>query len=305
MKKVDQLFSYFSSNFLLFTTCAGIWGSTWLVIKSQINGTDPIVSVFLRFLLSTIILLGFTKITGKSLSYPRSMHLNFFFQGACNFSLNYILTYWAEIYAPSASIALMFTLLVAYNIFGMKIFFKKEIHRNVYFGTAAGILGVFFIFSHELTTLELNESRLKGLSLGLVATLFASAGNLLSYRNHIRKVPVTVANTWGMFYGTIVSLVIALALNKPFHIESSWNYWISLIYLSLFGTVIAFGAYLTLVGRIGAERASYTTILSPVIAVILSIIFEEFKVSKFIFLGILFSLSGIFITIHKNDKKTN
>jgi drug/metabolite transporter (DMT)-like permease len=297
MNSIDRVFSYFSSSLLLFLTCAGIWGSTWLVIKYQISDTDPIISVFLRFLISTLILFAFAHTTKRPMKYSKTSHLNFFFQGACNFSINYIITYLAEQYAPSAVVAMAFTLLVAYNILGMKIFYKKIVSKNVYLGTASGILGIFFVFGHELTTLSDHNSSFRGLGLGLLATVFASAGNLFSYKNHLHRIPVTIANAWGMFYGTVVTLIIAIIFNRPFHVPWSSTYWLSLLYLSLFGTVIAFGAYLTLVGRIGAERAGYTSILSPVIAIILSALFEDFKISIYIALGLLFCLLGVFLTL--------
>jgi drug/metabolite transporter (DMT)-like permease len=302
MNRIDRLFAAFSSNLLLFITCAGIWGSTWLVIKYQLEDSDPIGSVFYRFFISTFILYIFAKSTGRSLHAPKEHHINFFLQGACNFSINYIITYWAELYAPSATVALAFTLLVTFNILGMKLFFKKTMKPSVYGGALLGVIGIGFIFQHELSSLAHGSTRLKGLGLALVATMFASAGNLFAYRNHLRKISVTIANTWGMFYGTVTSLLIALVLYKPLHISLSISYWSSLLYLSLFGTVIAFGAYLTLVGRIGAEKAGYSSILSPVIALILSILFEDFKFTLNIGLGLTFCLLGVFVTLSSNKK---
>lgn len=302
MNHVDRLFAVFSSNFLLFITCGGIWGSTWLVIKHQLNGADPVASVFYRFLIATTILFVFALASGKSMNYSRKFHWNFFLQGSCNFSINYIITYWAEQYAPSATIALAFTLLVAYNILGMKIFFRKPISNFVYLGAVLGIVGVSFIFSHELLTLDGNSQNIHGLGLGVIATFFASAGNLLSYRNHLHRVPVTISNAWGMFYGTLMTLCIALILRKPLTVSLATSYWVSMLYLSIFGTVIAFGAFLTLVGRIGAEQAGYTSILSPAIAVGLSIFFEDFKVSLFIGIGLALCLLGNVVTLYGNRK---
>lgn len=305
MNQIDRLFASLSSNFLLFITCAGIWGSTWLVIKYQLGSIDPVISVFWRFLLSTMILFFFAKMTGRSLSYSRKQHINFFFQGACNFSINYIITYWAEHFAPSATIALAFTLLVAFNIFGMRVFFKKAIGPSVYVGTFLGVLGISLIFGHEIHNLEPGGTTLKGLGLGILATMFASAGNLLAYRNHLNHVPVTIGNAWGMFYGTVTTFIIALILQRPFQFSTEPAYWYSLLYLSVFGTVIAFGAYLTLVARIGAERAGYTSILSPVIAVILSTIFEDFKISIFMSLGLGCCLLGNYVTLRSSKMKQN
>lgn len=306
MNRIDALFSYFSSNLLLFMTCAGIWGSTWLTIKFQLgthndSNPDPVISVFYRFLISTILLFSFATLMKKRVKFSKKTHLFFFAQGACNFSINYIFTYWAEQYAPSAIVATAFTLLVVYNILGMKLFFKRKIGVNVYLGALFGIIGILFIFGHELTSFKSGDSDLRGLGLGLVATLFASAGNLLSYKNHINNIPVTLSNAWGMLYGSITTLVIALIMHKPITFTNSPTYWYSLLYLSLFGTVIAFGAYLTLVGKIGAEKAAYVSVLSPMIAVILSALFENFKITSLMIVGLTFCLLGNILTIHNKS----
>lgn len=138
----------FASNFFLFILCAGIWGSTWAVIKYQLNGPDPLVSIVYRFAISTLLMFLFALQKYKPFQYAPKFHLVFFFQGAFNFSINYIFTYWAEEHAPSALVATAFTLLVAYNILGMKIFYKKAMGTHVYLGALLGIIGVGFIFSN-------------------------------------------------------------------------------------------------------------------------------------------------------------
>lgn len=292
-----------SSNLFLFLTCAGIWGSTWAVIKYQLIGPDPVVSVLYRFIISASLMFLYAKWAQHSLRYSARHHLIFLLQGACNFSINYIFTYWAEQYAPSAIVATAFTLLVAYNIIGMKIFYKKHIAPMVYLGAFLGIIGIGFIFSNELMEVKTRSANLTGLGLGLIGTFFASSGNILSYKSHLNKIPVSVSSAWGMFYGAVVTLVLALVQGKEFTFTFPPVYWLSLIYLSVFGTVIAFGAYFTLVGRIGAERAGYTSILSPVIAIMFSMALENLQLSRYLVIGLLFCLLGNFITLNSQNKR--
>lgn len=292
-----------SSNLFLFFTCAGIWGSTWAVIKYQLIGPDPVVSVLYRFIISASLMFLFAKWFQQKLRYSHRYHLIFLFQGACNFSINYIFTYWAEQHAPSAIVATAFTLLVAFNIMGMKIFYKKQIAPTVYLGAFLGIVGIGFIFSNELLEVKTRTANLTGLGLGLIGTFFASSGNILSYKNHLNKIPVSVSSAWGMFYGALVTLILAVAQGKEFTFVFPPVYWLSLIYLSVFGTVIAFGAYFTLVGRIGAERAGYTSILSPVIAIMLSMLLENMQLTRYLIIGLLFCLLGNFITLNSQNKK--
>jgi len=294
---IRPFFSFINSNLFLFFTCALIWGSTWSTIKYQLNGPDPIISVLYRFIIATSLMFLFAYWTQQQLRYPPRYHLIFLFQGACNFSINYIFTYWAEQFAPSAIVATAFTLLVVYNIIGMKLFYKKQIQPLVYLGAFLGVIGISFIFSNELTQIKTRSTNLTGLGLGLIATFFASSGNMLSYKNHLNKVPVSSSSAWAMFYGALVTFVLALFQNKEFAFNFPAVYWYSLLYLSTFGTVIAFGAYFTLVGRIGAERAGYTSILSPVIAILFSMYLENLKVTSYLAIGLAFCLLGNFITL--------
>jgi drug/metabolite transporter (DMT)-like permease len=179
----------------------------------------------------------------------------------------------------------------------MKIFYKKQIQPLVYLGAFLGIIGISFIFSNELLQIKTRSTNLMGLGLGLIATFFASSGNILSYKNHLNKVPVSSSSAWGMFYGALVTLILALYQQKEFTFDFPSVYWYSLFYLSIFGTVIAFGAYFTLVGRIGAEKAGYTSILSPVIAISLSMFLENLKMTSYLAIGLLFCLFGNFITL--------
>lgn len=303
--QLPSLAGLVSSNFFLFFTCAGIWGSTWTVIKYQLIGPDPVVSVLYRFVISASLMFLFAKWSQHSLRYSSRHHLIFLLQGTCNFSINYIFTYWAEQYAPSAIVATAFTLLVAYNIIGMKIFYKKRIAPMVYLGALLGIVGIGFIFSNELMEVKTRSTNLTGLGLGLIGTFFASSGNLLSYKSHLNKVPVSVSSAWGMLYGALVTLILALVQGKEFTFNFPSVYWLSLIYLSVFGTVIAFGAYFTLVGRIGAERAGYTSILSPVIAIMFSMALENLQLSRYLVIGLLFCLLGNFITLSSQNKRSH
>jgi drug/metabolite transporter (DMT)-like permease len=77
------------------------------------------------------------------------------------------------------------------------------------------------------------------------------------------------------------------------------SFWASLIYLTVFGTILAFGAYVSLVGRIGAERASYSAVVSPVIALGLSVVFEGLAFTNYLILGFLLCLVGNVLTLYK------
>lgn len=220
------------------------------------------------------------------------------------FSVNYMLTYVAEGLISSGMVAVTFTLLLYYNILGTRLLFKTPVRRNVIIGAAIGGLGIGLIFLQEILNFKPGSTSLWGLVVGAVATVFASAGNLIAYVHRRENIPVMSSNAFGMMYGSIFTFLVGLVLQQSFTADWTLKYTVSLLYLSVFGTVIAFGAYLSLVGRIGAEKASYTSILSPVIALTLSSLFESFRWTPEIAAGIALCLAGNVITLQKTKKRT-
>lgn len=289
-------------SIFLFALCSIIWGTTWFVIKFQIDSTSPVVAVFYRYLLATVIMflinIFFIK---KTLIYPWSNHKFFMLQGFFNFCLNYILTYTSEKYINSGLVALTFTALIYFNMAGMKIFFKKQISNNVIIGAFFGCAGITSLFWKEIKDVDLGQMTLFGIAIGLIATFCASLGNMFAAQNHRLKVPVMTFNAYGMLYGTIFSLVYGLITYENFSLPLTSSFLSSLFYLSLFGTVIAFWAYQTLVGSLGAEKAAYTSIISPVIAVGVASYFENIALTKELFLGMILCFLGNFIALKKEN----
>lgn len=289
-------------NIFLYLVCTIIWGSTWLVITYQVDSASPVTSVFWRFLLSFAILLCFCLITKKPMKYPREQHLLFVGQGVFMFSVNYMLTYLAETMIPSGLMALTFTLLLYYNIFGMRIIFNKPITWRVIAGSCLGGLGLLCIFMPEIVNFDPNSKTLWGLLIGFLATFFASVGNMFSQKSYQLKIPVVIANTYGMAYGSFFTLIAAIVLGESLVIPTTPVFLSALLYLSLFGTVFAFWAYLTLAGKIGAEKAAYSSVVSPIIALTLSSFFEDFHWTPALIGGVVLCILGNVFTLMPTPK---
>lgn len=289
-----------SRNILLFSVCSLIWGTTWFVIKFQIDSTSPVAGVFYRYVLAAfmmfVINIFFIK---KSLKYPFANHKFFILQGLFNFSLNYILTYISEKFIHSGLVALTFTALIYFNMLGMNKIYKKEISKNVLYGAMLGLVGIVLLFWKELINFNADRMTIYGIIIGVVATLFASIGNMFAYKNHLLKVPVMTFNAYGMLYGAGFSLIVGLVTGQSFLLPTTPTFLWSLLYLSFFGTVVAFWAYQTLVGTIGADRAAYTSIISPVIAITISTFFENITFTPQLFAGILLCFLGNLLALRR------
>jgi len=286
-------------NTMLFMASALIWGSTWLAIKFQLGVVDPLVSISYRFLLAAIILFIYLFISKATLKYSFKQHLQMALQGALLFGINYWLVYLAELQLTSGLVAIVFSTIVFLNIFFGALFLKSKIRILVITGAIIGFLGISFVFKNEIMIFSLSSGNSIALLIAFVGAISASLGNITSAYNQKKKIPVLQNNAFGMLYGSILMIILATFINKPFIFDASTPYILSLLYLSILGSVVAFTCYLTLLGNIGADKAGYTTLVIPVIAIILSTIFEDYQWNIFAFLGVLLILFGNILVIKK------
>jgi drug/metabolite transporter (DMT)-like permease len=162
-----------------------------------------------------------------------------------------------------------------------------------------GIGGVALIFLPELRRPAQGAATLTGVLFGVLGTVSACAGNLISARNQRRGLPVVQLNTLGMLYGAAFVALYAAAIGRDFIFDGSLPYVLSLGYLALFGSVLAFGAYLTLIGRIGADRAGYTGAVIPIVALLLSVSFEGLHLGAWELIGIALCVAGNILVLRK------
>jgi len=288
-------------NLSLYAVTVFIWGSTWLGIKFQLGEVDPLVSVVYRFCLASVLLFAWCCLRSLNMRFAVRDHLFIALQGTCLFAVNYWLFYLAEVHLTSGIVAVMFSTIVFWNILNGRVFLKTPVRANVICGAGLGIVGIGLVFWPELSGFSLADDGFKGFVLSMTATLLASFGNILSARNQRHGLPVVQTNAYGMAYGTLLMLAVALIAGKPFTFDPSAPYVVSLLYLALFGSVIAFGCYLTLVGNIGADRASYATLLFPIIALIISTLFEGYQWSTPAVAGVAIILAGNALSLAKID----
>lgn len=261
-----------NATYYLITTL--IWGSTWLAIKFQLGVVSPEVSIAYRFGLAAILLFVFSAVRRLPMRFSWRQHLFIALQGFLLFSINYFLVYVAELYLASALVAIIFSMIIITNVIFGAIFLRAPVRVRVVVGAVIGILGIILIFAPQLANFNITGEVSLGLLLAAASVLSASLGNIVSARNQRNDLPVIQTNAFGMAYGAALMLVLALFNGAPLTFDTSTSYIISLLYLALFGSVIAFGTYLTLLGRIGPDRAAYITVVFPVIALILSTLFE-------------------------------
>ena len=287
---------------LLYIMTVLIWGSTWLAIEFQLGTVNEIVSLCLRFSLAALCMWGYVLFKRMPMYFDLKTHGFFILLAMGNFGLNYLMLYYAQGYLNSAMASIAFSLLLIFNIINTRLFFGKPIAKRIYSGALFGVAGIVALFWHDLSQFDLSSGAIVGLGLALLGTLIASFGNMVSVHNSNKGIGVLQGNAWGMLYSSVLLAVCALLNGETFVINASWQYWSSLIYLAVFGTVIAFASYFSLLKNIGPERASYIIVLFPLVAVLLSTYFEGFTWQANTFVGFSLVLLGNAIVLTPFDK---
>jgi drug/metabolite transporter (DMT)-like permease len=292
-------------QYILFIIPVLIWGSTWYAIKFQLGMVDPLLSVAYRFILAGVLLISFCLVTGKRMKFSLHEHFLILLLGLSLFGFNYWFVYKAETILTSGVVAVIFSLIIVFNIIFNAIFLKGKIKRDVIFAAVFGIIGTVFLFKNELSSFSLNAKDAIVFIICLGGIVTASLGNILSAYKQKRKIPVLQTNAFGMLYGGTAMFLTVLFLNKPIVFEPTISYTLSLLYLAVFGSIIAFSTYLKLLGEIGPDRSVYIAIISPAIAIVISTIFEGYKWDMFAAAGIILLFSGNFLALRFKTQKTS
>ena len=292
-------------NFFLYATATLIWGSTWFGIKLQLTQVPPILSVGYRFCLASLILLVFCLLSNKKLGVSRRDHLFLAVQGFSLFGLGYIMSYLATSYLTSGLVAVIFSTILMWNILNLRLFMGQAVAWRAFLGGVVGLAGICIVFWHDLSVFTATRG-LIGLIIALLGAYLASIGNVVGARNAKSGVPVTQANVYGMAYGALLCVVIHFGVGGELTMDWTLGYLGPMLYLSVFGSVVAFGCYMLLIGRIGADYAAYVMLVMPVVALIISTFFESYQWTTSAVFGVMVVLSGnlVILTPAKTLEKT-
>ncbi len=286
----------------LFGACVAIWGTTWIAITFQLGHAAPEASVFYRFLLASALLFAWCFARGLRLRLPPRDHAWIALQGVLMFGVSYVCVYYAESQVVSGLVAVGFSASPLLNMVGMRVFFGTPMTARVAAGAALGIAGITLVFWPEFAHLEADRAVAAGAAYTAAAVAISALSNLAAHRNHRAGIPVWQNMAWGMLYGALSTGVLIVALHRPLGFEPTAGYLLSLAYLAVFGSVLAFGAFLNLLGRIGAARAGYVGVMVPIVALVISGLFEGFRWQALTLAGVAISVAGNAIILRRADR---
>ncbi len=268
------------------------WGASWIALKLQVGVVAPEISVLWRFAAGAIIMAAWLALRGKPWRFPLVAHLRFAAMGACLFCFNFLFFYYGAKSIPSGLMSVVFSTAAIVNLFLAALFLGAPLRPRTLLAAALGMAGVGCLFWPEIVGADLNWAAVGGLGYCFLGTLFFCVGNIVSLGTQARGIPVLSANAWGMAYGSAILAVLGLIRGQEFTVEPTASYLLALAYLAVIASVVAFASYLTLLGRIGAGRAGYVTVMFPLVALAISSVFEGYQWSPIAAFGAVLALSG-------------
>ncbi len=287
----------------LYSLTVIIWGTTFFAITLQNGSVDSVVSIFYRFSIAGILLFLGLLVAGKLQKIRPVDHLWCGIQGACLFCFNFICIYYSSQFITSGLISILFSCAIFFNTFNNRLFWQVKPAKSIYIGGLLGIIGLVLLFWRELQNTQASHEILLGIGLALMGTYFFSLGNMVSIRHKTQKINTLSSNAYGMNYGALILLTIILLTGKPMTWDNNSVYVYSLLYLAIPGSIIGFTAYLSVVSRIGANQAAYATVLFPVIALLISSIYENYTWELSNTIGLIVVLFGNAVALNVFKKR--
>ena len=261
-----------------FATLCLIWGSTWLAIRIGLEGAPAFLSASLRFVVASVLLIVLIAVRGSRLPRTRTEWFLAAFVGIVLFTLDYGLIYWAENNGVESGLsAILFaTMPLQTAIAAQALKTGERLTAAKVAGTAIGFGGILVIFRGELGTAG-PEKALPMLAIVLSATCAA-------------------VSTVAMGIGAVSLAGISLVAAEPWTVPS-WPEGIgSILYLAVFGSVIAFVVYLSLLKRIDATPMSYIALVTPIVAVFLGVSLGNEALDPVALAGAMVTLGGIYLS---------
>jgi len=277
-----------------------VWGTTWYAIKLQIAYIEPSVAVAYRFLAASLILIVIASFRGRLWELGKKNWRLLAWEALFMFSANYMLFYYATGYISSGIVAVIFSTLPL-MIQGNQVLFQGEtLSRKVLLGNVLGFTGICMLFASELLHMSNLRQASIGVGLALLATYVAAWGNIQAKKVYAKGVPILENNAIAMFLGSMITLGFVFSQGYELRLPAEPTFWYALAYLTVFGTILGFAAYFTLLRKMGPEKAAYITVLFPIVALIVSSYLEGFHWSIYAFIGLGLTIGGNVLVFRKD-----
>lgn len=269
-----------------------------MVIRNQLGNVPGVWSVCYRFSVAAIGMFILAKVMRLTVKLDRAGHGLAMMLGLTQFCLNFNFVYLAEKYIASGLVAVIFALLIIPNALFSRIWLGHRVARGFAIGSLIAIAGVALLMLHEYRVAPVGGAAvLYGSVLTCCAVLCASTSNVMQASKRAHRYPVVTMIGWAMFWGACLDAIWAFLRAGPPVIDTHIAYLGGVFYLGLIGSVIAFPLYFALIRNIGPGKAAYTSVFIPVVAMLLSTLFENYHWSVLAGSGAALVIAGLLVAM--------
>jgi drug/metabolite transporter (DMT)-like permease len=280
-----------------------IWSSTWIVIRDQLGVVPPVWSVSYRFAAAAAGMIVLALIRGDTFRIGKAGQGIAIAFGLFQVVLNFNLVYRAEAFVTSGLVAVTFSLLIVPNALLGRIFLAQGVTRRFLAGSVVALVGVGLLFAHEIAVAPAGGHAVAiGLGLTLLGVLSASASNVMQGSAIARTLPMPSLLAWGMVWGTAMNSLLGLATVGPPTGDPRLLYWVGVLYLGLIASALAFTLYFGMIRVIGPARAGYVNVLTPILAMAISTLFEGYRWSAMAAAGAVLAFAGLLIALQARGR---
>lgn len=262
------------------------WSLSWYAIEFQVGTVANEVNIVWRFGIATALMFSWVVLKRGRLRFAPADHMRFMALGVLMFSSNFLLFYYGAGYLVSGLLSVVFSLASVFNMLLGALVMRERPSPRILLGGLTGFCGIALMFLPEVVGHDLGGGTLVGLAFCVAGTLSFCIGNVISAAGMRKGLPLVSMNAWGMFYGTLWSAILASLMGRTFAVVPTVAYFGSLLFLAVVSTILGFAAYLTLLGRIGAARAGYATVMFPIFALLVSTVLEGYRWTAFAIAGL-------------------
>ena len=288
-----------------FIVATVIWGSTWFVIRDQLGVVPPTWSVAYRFLIGGAAMFIWAVMTRAPLKIGRQGHIFAALFGFAQFVLNFNFIYRAEAHIASGLVAVVFALLIVPNAILGRIFLKSPLSGRFLVGSGVALVGVALLIVQEVRGDGASiDATLLGTTLTLLGLVSASVANIMQGTERARALPMASVLAWGMLWGGLMNVGLALATVGGPVFEPRPAYWLGVVYLGVFASAIAFTCYFGVIRAIGPARAAYSGVLTPILAMLISTVFEDYRWTALAAAGGVVAMVGLLIALSARKPAT-
>jgi drug/metabolite transporter (DMT)-like permease len=287
------------SNWQLFAVCVGVWSTTWHAITYQIAHVAPEIGIALRFALAGAVVLALCSARREPLRFTASQHGRLMLQGSFLYGVSYICVYHAERYIPSGLVAVGYSASPLVTGLGARLLFDTRYSLRFAAGGALGLAGVALIFWPEFGQAAGEQTTALGVIFTVAAVLLSAVGSLTASRNHLHGLPLWPTLGYGMLYGAAIAAILAAALGHRLGLPPVVSWWLSLFYLALAGSVLTFACFLTLQRRLGPGPTATVGVMTPLLALGISMLFENFHPNALTYAGAALAVLGNFMMLRR------